>query len=87
MSCRPIDYALIYRLEDARAARERAYICPMRDWIMDFVDRWRDEHWWTDIPRKNGFNGEMTVDDDEDPLRYVNECHGEIVNDVMLDAF
>lgn len=42
-----VDYDLIDRLEQEQDRRERAYVCPMWDWLKDFREKFASEGgWW-----------------------------------------
>ena len=91
---RPVDYSLIYRLEDERLAREKAYVCPMQDWVKDFRDKiYPIESVWLSPPapqttRGMVWGGPMRPDPkgkDPRPTRWrpsfchlLDECSGEI---------
>lgn|SRR5574337_781172 len=69
---RPVDYALIYRLEDERFERERAYVCPMWEYVKDQAARHPN---WDRLPVQNDMNGEVRL---AGRIQYTDACVGEI---------
>ena len=84
MNCGP-DYALIYRLEDEREAKARAYVCPFWDRLKAIAQDWDEMGiWdiWEPDPGERGHRGEVSPPissvDRLIHIRFCDECSGEI---------
>lgn len=71
---RPVDYKLIYELEDERYAQAKNYVCPLWAEVSDAARKMGDR--WSDVPPINGTNGHVILANGDTVAG--NELSGEI---------